>query len=239
MHLHVDCSEAYDVESKLTEIANVCDKMGWPSKVTSITRARQGTHLQHPEYELDYSLHTPELKAGKETFASYLTVLLSTKDETQAGVLGLCHKARQFLEGSLSVISDGEVVVEIERVSAVLKDDIIRIAMPAVIGPAGKNIRAPFELHHFVDFSNDSGIEFDEWIDRCGEGILVGGWFQFDKVSGRSFRSVRFARSLDLFDLTSEARAIERAAKSFTQFVRTETVVEQILDIWRLKGALH
>lgn len=236
MHLHLDCRQFQEAEQTLIDIAHGLDHCGWPSKVTRVTVARPGAHVTDPDFAEDYREHTPELCSGQSSFAVYLTMLLTLKAETLEQLSVFHERVREALAKPLSHLSDIGVVAELERVAALIDIDAAHIARPATISAKDDTERTLFEVHHLVDFPSSAAIGFNEWMRRCEEaGVVVGGWFQFDKPGQSALRSVRFSRTPDLFELMSETRTLAALVAEFpgAGVARVETVVEQIIDIWR------
>jgi hypothetical protein len=151
----------------------------------------------------------------------------------------LCSEARAIMSSQTQGFSEADIVIEIERVTALIDVDFIRVATPAIMPKLGNAGRALFEIHHFVDFPHSASVDFDEWQALCNlSGIVVGGWFQFNKEHEKAFRSVRFAKTLDMFQLIGETRElanfVRENADVAPEDMRVQTVVEQIVDIWRV-----
>jgi hypothetical protein len=130
-----------------------------------------------------------------------------------------------------------EAVVEIERVSAVLTPEFVRVADPATAHFTDINSRKPrFEIHHFADLPLAATVDFRNWTKSCSDrGISVGGWFKFDKQSVSAFRSVRFEAKPDILRLMEETRQINELACELGGNSSVETIVEQILEMWRVR----
>lgn len=236
VHLHLDCRQFQGADQRLVDIAHGLDRCGWPSKVTRVAVARPGAHVTDPDFAEDYREHTPELCSVQSSFAAYLTMLLTLKAETLEQLSVVHDRVREVLAKPLSHLSDIGVVAELERVAALIDVDAMQIARPATIPAKGDAERTLFEVHHLVDLPSSAAIGFSEWMRRCEEaGVVVGGWFQFDRPGQCALRSVRFSRTPDLFELTSETRALAALVAEFagSGVARVETVVEQIIDIWR------
>ena len=123
--------------------------------------------------------------------------------------------------------------------TALIDPDAINVATPAIMPKNNNAERALFEIHHFVDFPHSVSVDFDEWQALCNlSGIVVGGWFQFDKEKEKAFRSVRFAKTLDMLQLIGETRELANFVREHAgakpDEMRVETVVEQVVDIWRV-----
>ena len=239
MHMHLDCSKSPTSETRLVEIAKALEGHGWPSKVSRVNLARGGLHLSDPEYASEYAEHTPELCAGENTFAAYLTTLMSAEVTTPQEAAKLCAEARKIMGLETNGFSEADVVIEIERVTALIDTKTVQVATPTVFSENNKSKHALFEIHHLVDLPKTASIEFDEWQALCNlSGIVVGGWFRFDKESGQALRSVRFSRDPDSLKLIAETRELEYIVREHIGIedidIQVQTVVEQVIDIWRL-----
>jgi hypothetical protein len=235
VHLHVDCPSFSGVEDDLVRIALKFESHGWPSKVTGIVTAQAGTHLRDPEFASDYAQHTPELGLVDNTFTAYLTALLESNVSKTKEAIALCAGARSFVNENLYSNLVRDSVIEIERVSAIVDANGVRFAEPVILR-TGHDHGAPFEVHHFANLPPDSEVTFENWARCCVErGISVGGWFQFNRTSDRAFRSVRFSRLLDIEEVKREMVAVQEVARELAGAgVHVESIVEEILDIWRI-----
>jgi hypothetical protein len=236
--MHLDCSKSETSEGRLVEIAQTLEREGWPSKVSRVNLAKPGIHLSDPEYAADYTQHTPELCAGQNTFAAYLTTLLSpdVRDPEEGAML--CKKARSFMSRSTEGFDEADVVVEIERVTALIDTDAVQVAAPASFSNMKTSEQLLYEVHHLVDLPRVPSVDFDEWLALCNlSGIVVGGWFRFDSENAQSLRSVRFARKPDILSLISETRELKYIIQEHigvsAEDIRIQTVLEQVVDIWR------
>jgi len=239
MHMHLDCSKSETSEGRLVEIAQILERQGWPSKVSRVNLARGGMHLSDPEYVEDYLEHTPELCAGTNTFAAYLTTLMAPEVNDPELGKSLCKQARTIMAEQSKGFSEADVVIEIERVTALIDEKSIQVAGPATFPLSDKTTRPLYEVHHLVDLPRSSAVEFDEWQALCNlSGIVVGGWFRFDKKDEQALRSVKFARSLDVLSLIKETRELNYILREHLDVdekdMHVQTVVEQVVDIWRL-----
>jgi hypothetical protein len=239
MHMHLDCSKSATSETRLVEIAKILEEQGWPSKVSRVNLAKPGLHLSDPEYAEEYSQHTPELCTGDNTFAAYLTTLLAPEVIEAQHAAELCKQAREAMANHMNGFSEAEIVIEVERVSALVETDAIRVAAPGKMPLNDNRGRGLFEAHHFVNMPHDAPVDFDEWQALCNlSGIVVGGWFQFDKEDCQALRSVRFIRNLDLLGLADERRELDYIVREHfgvkPEDAHIQTIVEQIVDIWRV-----
>ena len=230
MHFHIDWSNMEARDDQLVSIAQECQANGWPSKVTRIVRARPGSHIHHPEFQDVYATHTPDLLSSGNSFNTYLTALLADEAKTSDDIARHCDGVRRFFEKRR--VGFGQTVIEIERVIAKLDGSTIHVAEPAEC----KSTAGLFEIHHFANLPVGANISFDDWESLSNNaGICVGGWFQFERDGETAFRSVRFARSLDVVELVNEARSAQRLASHvYGPGTTAETIVEQVLDIWRI-----
>jgi len=238
MHMHLDCSRSATSENRLVEIAQTLEQHGWPSKVSRVNLAKPGLHLSDPEYKEEYQEHTPELVTGKDTFAAYLTTFLAAEVNTPEEAARLCKEARAFMDTQTEGFSEAEVVIEIERVAALLDPSETHTASPTELAAQDGLRNSLFEIHHFIDLPHDATIAFDEWQALCNlSGIVVGGWFQFNKEQVQALRSVRFTKKPDLKALAEETRELVHIVRENCVGANAncvQTVVEQIADIWRL-----
>jgi hypothetical protein len=235
-HFHVDIAFADNIDDELVRLAQKCEQAGWPAKVTRVARARPGRHYTHAQYEGDYREHTPELGEGRDTFAAYLTALLPTEDDSALAITKRCEEVKRFVRSEYTLPAEaGDVVVEVERVACVLRESTAFLAEPARMAIPEDRAKAPFEVHHFADIAAGAAT-FSQWVSACDErGVSVGGWFQFDKSEQTAFRSLRFAKAIDLFELADEAEKVRDVATSLAGGeARTECLVEQIIGIWRI-----
>jgi hypothetical protein len=239
MHMHLDCSHSTTSDNRLVEIAQTLEKHGWASKVSRVSVAKPGAHLVDPEYRDDYREHTPELVTGKNTFAAYLTTFLAAEVNEPKEAADLCKKARAIMQSETSGFSEAEVVIEIERVAALIDADNIQAASPPELSYHNEIRNSLFEIHHFIDLPHTQSIEFEEWQALCNlSGIVVGGWFQFNKQDVQALRSVRFTKKPNLLSLANETRELAKIVRESTDIapddISVQTVVEQVTDIWRL-----
>ncbi len=237
VHLHIDCARSGESDHYLVEAAKLLEGHPWPSKVTRVAVAKPGGHIADPVFQADYQQHTPELYGPGGSFASYLTALLASDVNDADGLVALRDLVRGELGRLLKDYDEDDVVIEIERVSALLDADTARIARPAVLRSGGDIADSKFEVHHFIDFPVSADVQFSDWTAVCSRaGVVVGGWFQFDKSDVRAFRSVRFADTPDLCNFVDETRTLTALAQRQVPggTAHVETVVEQIVDIWRL-----
>src|SRR6266849_1234917 len=75
-HFHIDCGDLGGAVERLQDLARDLVECGWPCKITRVTAALAGSHILDPEFAQDYECHTPELKAGTNTFSTYLTAVI-------------------------------------------------------------------------------------------------------------------------------------------------------------------
>ena len=234
VHFHVDLSGETNAETLVTS-ARSCERHGWPSKVTRVSAAARGPHIDDPIHAGDYAAHTPELNSEKPTFACYLTAVLSKESVGVESAWSLLAEVRRYFSLNAQIALPANSVVEVERVCCTIENAAIHVANPQTLSTQ-HNDSALFEVHHFVEVPLASGITFGDWVRECDQAhICVGGWFEFQRFEQRAFRSVRFARSFSPSTILDETRAVSAVASDLRGTgVLARTVVEQVLGMWRI-----
>ncbi len=99
-----------------------------------------------------------------------------------------------------------------------------------------------FEIHHAVSFSKAfltiTGRDLLRILSRLSEdvGVVVGGWFLFDKEESIECRSVRFANGDDVERLAKDSHTTLLSAIECNNLnpINYWTIFEQILGIWKI-----
>jgi hypothetical protein len=235
VHLHVDIASDDQDLDRLVGVARTLSDRGLPAKVTSVSRSLKGPHVHDAEFASDYALHTPELQRASLKFSAYLTAFISGESDSIQQQVSKIACARTVVGDVLKTHQIRRAVVEIERVCAAFADGKI-VGLADKAPESGAMCPARFEAHHLVDADTDMSLS--EWNDLLtGAGIVVGGWFEFEKAGYRAFRSVRFYDGLSVEAVAEQHARICSLLASLPRFrsLRIESIIEQILDLWRVE----
>jgi hypothetical protein len=228
IHLHVDGGGD---PGFVLELAKELERAGAPAKVTAISRSVAGP--QREELPETYSVHTPS-RDGEESFEFFSTNLM--RDREMA--VSLLRQALPRLAGR------PEMVVEVERVVATLRDEVWRStsfnAVNTIRADEVGQLSKPtisFEIHHAFDV--DRGVQLPpiEEIarDLQSAGIRVGGWFRFLRTGNeQSYRSNSFCTAKVLrTTMLFEHKILRDYLAHFHIPCEVWAIGEQVLGIWR------
>ena len=227
IHVHVDGGGAHDL---VLSIVQELEREGRPSKLTAISRSVAGPERkQHPE---TYASHTPP--GGEEGLEYFSTTAIDNREDGIQVLTGLLPRVRDRA-GSVVEVEHVVATVENGTWSQVGLDDL-QVYRDEEVG-FRKGASLPFEIHHAFDTPRLAAPRFDLrqlLAETTRLGILVGGWFSFDRGKGdQSFRSNGFRNKPALREqvLREQEILVGYLNKQGVEF-RLWTIVEQVLGIW-------
>ncbi len=230
LHFHVDCDKASGNEEFLLNVARHFAALGWPSKLTRISKAIAGPHFRDPIFESDYIEHTPDIFSKENTFSAYSTTIIREECSDQNEAMVAYDYARRELRNFFAGHKDNSTVFEIERVSCEIKNGSTVLAKPIVMD--FRNLTRKFEIHHFVDLHVKHEGSNSIWEFFCRHApVEVGGWFMFLKEETQSFRPVKFSNDMNVSGILAEHSMLRDFCKSnFAKYIPEEfCIIEQIL----------
>lgn len=230
LHFHVDCGDASGNEEFLLDLARHFAALGWPSKLTRISKAIAGPHSRDPIFESDYMEHTPDILSKENTFSAYSTTIMRKECSDQKEVMVAYDYALPELRNLFAGHKDNSTAFEIERVSCEIKNGSTVLAKPIVMD--FQNVIRKFEIHHFVDLHVNHDGSNSIWEFFCRNSpVEVGGWFLFSKEETQSFRSVKFSNDMNVSGVFAEHSMLRDFCKSnFAQYIPdVSCIIEQIL----------
>ena len=227
LHVHVDGGGRYDW---VLGLVRGLEAQGSPGKLNAVSKAISGPQrAQQPE---TYQSHTP---GGQQEDLEYFSTTLLANRAAAIGVL-------RYILPALVAHPGG--VVEVERVVASFEKDRQLLAdfddvLPIQGTEVGfeTNFTLDFEVHHGIDLDMQSApVTLAEILrETHSRGIVVGGWFQFEKQPGIcSYRSNSFWKADGLIEhVQTERQALTDYLRTTTSPWRFWTIIERVLAIWQ------
>lgn len=227
MHLHVDGGEKID---DVFNLVKSLEKQDVPGKITAVIKSTPGP--QRVDHPATYASHTPGKPDCEE-----LEYFSTSKMTDRAATVVLL---KQILPG-LGRFSGA--VVEVERVIVTIEDGIANQVAFEEMAPIEsrevgfvKATTLPFEVHHAIDIrSEKEPVNLKKLLcETAALGVVVGGWFIFQKEYGWSYRSNSFWSLPGLYDRAMEDhRTLNSYLLKGGIGFRMWTIIEQVIGIWK------
>jgi hypothetical protein len=227
VHLHVDGGEEYEFALSLLKRT----EREFPGKVTVISNSVGGPQRQRLQNV--YASHTPG-SGEAEDFECFLTMDLGSRD----GGLRILRKIIRDLSNRHGS------VVEVECLIGRIEDGKHWEAIPAtsIMPIRGEEVgfepsaTMAIELHHGLDFSLDCAVPSLGAILYASIelGLDVGGWFEFKRPEGVSFRSNAFHETDGIQDKAEVEHELLRGyLEGLGHPFKLWSSVESVLGIWK------
>ncbi|WP_437655780.1 CHAT domain-containing protein [Sorangium sp. So ce1182] len=234
MHLHIDGGTALPLIEAWAQRFN---EREIPTKITRVSRFSRGP--QRDELKDTYEIHTPGV--NQESLEYFTTSLL---DDDK-------HDIATLVEETLAEIENIKgIVVELERVVAVVSDDAEGSDSSHLKGLQGavrfdtRKTSFRVEIHYMVDISKGADdkrepLSLGAIVKICNDnGIDIGGWFLFERSDIWAYRSNSFAlkiperEELNAKRLRLQRKLVEASGRAPSD-VRVKVVVEESVGIWK------
>src|SRR3989338_2116365 len=229
-HVHIDGSQDYELVTKLVSQMETRGNPGKFNHVYDFIAGQQRKIL--PE---TYQSHTPALD-GKEALDFFSTTLVRDRNDA-IRLVNLIMKSLAHIPG---------IIIELEQVRGLYDyDSWQEIDASQRMKPiTKKEIRyapgpsLPIEIHHQFDIPKHgvAPISLYKLLKHCEvHGIVVGGWFVFEKEHHWAYRSNSFV------DEKSYKKIVEREYWALDAYLKTQgytlqkfrTLAEGVVGIWQ------
>lgn len=229
-HIHIDGARDEELVFGVVKELEACGNLGKFNQIADSVAGGQRSVL--PEV---YESHTPAID-GEETLDFFSSNLLKDRADALTAVNGIAAKI-QNTPGAII-----EVEQTIGRYDARGWDwikegeEITPINQAEVDGKLEETW--PYEIHHGFNVPKQSvelPINLEQLKNDCeSSGIVIGGWFVFDRENEWAYRSNSFSQAVDVKAVVEkEQSALNAILTTYGQEVSVKTFVERVLGIWK------
>ncbi len=229
-HIHIDGAKDEELVFSVVREFEARGNLGKFNQIADSVAGGQRAVL--PEV---YESHTPAID-GEETLAFFSSNLLKDRADALTAVNEISAKIKD---------TPG-AIVEVEQTIGRLDargwdwikegEEIAPIEQTEVGSPLQETW--PYEIHHGFNVPKNAAdlpISLEQLRDDCeAAGIVIGGWFVFDRGDTWAYRSNSFSQADDVRAVVEKEQAALNAVLAESgQDIQARTFVERVLGIWQ------